>query len=475
MRRFLPLGLTPLLLLHASDSGRIVGWFGVTFILTVCAWAACCCVLAHIAGSSTRRALLRTRLSVLPVISLATLIGCSIVIWCFFQNQFLLSLKFHANAILLCVLLLATVVLYILSQPSPQLAIRKIALSAASMVLALMAVEFALRAITMVRSRGFERLDAHAAGLTDLTQSVTLGQVIRPCPNPRRVYEFVPSSRFRFIGVPVSINSDGFRGREHAISKPTSTIRIVGLGDSVMFGWGVQEDESYLSIVEQDLNGQQDGLRWEVINTGVPGYNTVMEVETLKDKGLKYQPDLVVINYVLNDMDLPHFIRDERHYTDLGQSYLQRLMTGKNWTADALIDAPGEAEEGRMGVVHDDDVPPRYRDLVGVEAYRKAMEELRLLSNEHGFAVLVLSHKSLPDAIRAICRDLGFPQVETAPLWDDYCAKTGIKDPQQAFGLSKQDRHPTALAHRIVARALLNGVEGWRQSSLSHPSGGSRQ
>ena len=41
------------------------------------------------------------------------------------------------------------------------------------------------------------------------------------------------------------------------------------------------------------------------MNTGVPGYNTYMEVAALKQKWLFYEPALVVIDFVGNDLDLP--------------------------------------------------------------------------------------------------------------------------------------------------------------------------
>ena len=53
------------------------------------------------------------------------------------------------------------------------------------------------------------------------------------------------------------------------------------------------------------LNAAYPQKTWEIINTGVPGYNTVMEVATMRAKGLALEPDIVILNVVTNDLNLP--------------------------------------------------------------------------------------------------------------------------------------------------------------------------
>src|SRR5712692_4422183 len=56
------------------------------------------------------------------------------------------------------------------------------------------------------------------------------------------------------IGVPVRINSVGMRDHEVAIPKPPCTFRVIGVGDSVMFGYGVRLEEIFLKRLEDQLN-----------------------------------------------------------------------------------------------------------------------------------------------------------------------------------------------------------------------------
>ena len=45
----------------------------------------------------------------------------------------------------------------------------------------------------------------------------------------------------------------------------------------------------------------EEGEDWEFINQAVVGYNTQQEVEAFEEKGLQYDPDVVLVAYCLND------------------------------------------------------------------------------------------------------------------------------------------------------------------------------
>lgn len=97
------------------------------------------------------------------------------------------------------------------------------------------------------------------------------------------------------------INADGFRDREYAVGK-SDAIRIIALGDSVTFGRGVPLESTYAKVLEDRLNREdRDGLRYEVLNFGVGGYNSRRQLELYKAKGRKYEPDLLVIEFALDD------------------------------------------------------------------------------------------------------------------------------------------------------------------------------
>jgi hypothetical protein len=69
-------------------------------------------------------------------------------------------------------------------------------------------------------------------------------------------------------------------------------------------GWGVHEEETYGRRLEQRLNAQDDGKSdYEVINAGVPGWNLQNELAYLQAEGLKYEPDVILLDLtIVNDI-----------------------------------------------------------------------------------------------------------------------------------------------------------------------------
>ena len=111
-----------------------------------------------------------------------------------------------------------------------------------------------------------------------------------------------PHFRARFVqeeyDIQVRINSLGLRGAECSVAKPPGTFRILVLGDSFTFGYGVREEESYAQVLERLLNRQAGATRYEVLNAGVIGFNTFSEWHYLKKTGMAFQPDLVLVGFV---------------------------------------------------------------------------------------------------------------------------------------------------------------------------------
>jgi lysophospholipase L1-like esterase len=97
-------------------------------------------------------------------------------------------------------------------------------------------------------------------------------------------------------GIAYEINADGFRGRAVAPAPAPGTFRIVVLGASTTFGFGVNEGETWPARLERILN-ERGGPRVEVLNLAVNGYNPYNEAALLADRGLAYQPDLVLVEF----------------------------------------------------------------------------------------------------------------------------------------------------------------------------------
>jgi hypothetical protein len=99
-----------------------------------------------------------------------------------------------------------------------------------------------------------------------------------------------------------TINSKGLIGPEIPYSRPGHTIRILYLGDSVTFGSGLSGYQDTFPYMIQPLLRNYLAVQVETINSGVSGYAGWQENEYLFTEGYKYNPDLVVLSFVHNDV-----------------------------------------------------------------------------------------------------------------------------------------------------------------------------
>lgn len=96
------------------------------------------------------------------------------------------------------------------------------------------------------------------------------------------------------------INRAGFRvprpGLEFAVTKPANTYRILLLGPSFAFGWGVDYEKSFAAVLPKALTerGFAKGRRIELIDAGVPSLEPAAQLVWYEHVGKNYQPDLVI-------------------------------------------------------------------------------------------------------------------------------------------------------------------------------------
>jgi SGNH hydrolase-like domain, acetyltransferase AlgX len=123
--------------------------------------------------------------------------------------------------------------------------------------------------------------------------------------NPVLGTKLVPYKRGRWVrrglfDVQIQINSHGFRDREHSYEKAAGNKRVAMLGDSYLEALQVPWERSITYQLEEKLRSK--GIRAETINLGVSGFGTGREYLMLRDCGLSYKPDLVLLFFVGNDL-----------------------------------------------------------------------------------------------------------------------------------------------------------------------------
>lgn len=165
-----------------------------------------------------------------------------------------------------------------------------------------------------VRSRARVALLSSALMMISLVMAFVLGELflrmlgyagapesyignVNKVDDPILNWRFKPNSMVQDGEVIYKYNSRGFRDSEHNVEKRLFDVtRIVVLGDSVTEGAGVNGQEVFSAQLQKLLGDDH-----EVINLGMSGLNTPQEAHLLEIEGVRYKPDVVILNFVLND------------------------------------------------------------------------------------------------------------------------------------------------------------------------------
>ncbi|MDP8254265.1 MAG: GDSL-type esterase/lipase family protein [Candidatus Alcyoniella australis] len=91
---------------------------------------------------------------------------------------------------------------------------------------------------------------------------------------------------------------------EFTRDKPFFNYRIIAVGDSVTYGVQVGDHQTFSAFLERFLNERQSGFHFEVLNAGVPGFNTLQILRFLQNELLAWDPDMVLLYANPGDSEL---------------------------------------------------------------------------------------------------------------------------------------------------------------------------
>lgn len=127
-------------------------------------------------------------------------------------------------------------------------------------------------------------------------------------PDAEVGYRLRPSTSTRYttaeFDTRISINAQGVRDDQDIGPKPPNERRIVVLGDSLVLSVQVDEQQTFCSLLEQQLNARAGTIHYRVINAGVQGFGPVEELLFFREVAEAFQPDLVIETiFVGNDAE----------------------------------------------------------------------------------------------------------------------------------------------------------------------------
>ena len=100
-----------------------------------------------------------------------------------------------------------------------------------------------------------------------------------------------------------SYNSFGFRGTEFSKEKPDDIFRIFAIGGSTTFGVGVENEFTWPSYLQVELDSIESNKEIEVINAGIPAASVYQNSKLIKEKILELEPNLLVLYEIGNDAE----------------------------------------------------------------------------------------------------------------------------------------------------------------------------
>lgn len=274
-----------------------------------------------------------------------------------------------------------------------------------------------------------------------------------------------------FYGHPLRTNELGLRDRplrEAAAARQ----RVLVLGPSSTFGWGVAEEDAYARKLERLLQGAA------VVNAGEIGYSVWQGLGLYRDGGLRaLRPDVVVVAYGLNDVDRFRFAFDspEPDAAALGRGQSAASVRVQNifgrllclqvarrrlllWAGRALPPAAASREA-------------RTNLRVPLPDFQRLLLELVRLARADGARVVLLTSayhaptgrpaaveaecrriekdlEAVNRAVRSLAREERVPVVDAARLLSGPGADALFVDPA----------HPSAAGHERIAQGLLAAV-----------------
>jgi lysophospholipase L1-like esterase len=200
--------------------------------------------------------------------------------------------------------------------------------------------------------------------------------------------------------------------------------------------------------------------RVEVINTGVGNYNTSQEVAAFKERGLGFNPDMVILAFFLNDAEpTPEPV----------EGFLPRhsnlyVLAAAGW--DNTLRWAGSRQDYKDYYLrlYDDDKPgwnlnrQALRDLIQLCEKRKIELRIAIVPELHKLTKPDYEFLEVHDKVRAIAKEGG------VPVYDLLDARW--PDPPETYWVTPTDAHPNEKGHRVLGEALYAALKEDRQIHL---------
>jgi lysophospholipase L1-like esterase len=264
-------------------------------------------------------------------------------------------------------------------------------------------------------------------------------------------------------------NRQGLR-EDHEIpfQKDPAQLRILCLGDSCTFGYLLSHDQTYVEMLESRLQ-ERCSAPVECINAGVPGYTSFQGLQYLRTEGLRYQPDLVILDFGWNegarhaglgDLEMYQALQARQPPGILARSRICQTL----WDALNPLPEVTRQDRARLEPVEFVEVLRQIHGLLQAEGV-----DLLLLIRPGRQAAVPEARLAAPTRWHRELYRFGKQLVLEAdgrPGYLDAVAVLQRLGERNSSKLLFDQVHPTARANAAIADALVQRLEPWLLSRI---------
>lgn len=252
--------------------------------------------------------------------------------------------------------------------------------------------------------------------------------------------------------------SGGNRDYYYPLEKDPGHYRIVVVGDSFTYGFGNLFDDSFVKRLERIMNSNANQPQVEVLNFGVPGYSTQMEIRLVKEALMKYHPDLIILEITLNDPEIKPTAIGHESMKDRMGSFVAQGGIYDYWRSLGWIVA--RIRNARSYTEYKEYFQKLFKDRDTLQNFRLSLREIAFKCKE-----------SRTPLVAMVFPLLSFPMDDTYPFFEAHQTTHELLDqfhvpyldlfesfrgipPDRLQARPGIDPHPNEIAHRIAAESL---------------------
>jgi hypothetical protein len=278
--------------------------------------------------------------------------------------------------------------------------------------------------------------------------------LVQPADNLDVWFELKPNQDTLFRGAPFRTNAHGLADDDYSYDKAPGTFRVAVIGSSWAMAAGISIENSFHSLLEQELNQLSDTTQYEFINFGVENYGLGEMMGTIHHKAMRYDPDMIL--FVMTGFTPA--IRWEPHE----KPFVPLAHENSGWTSYVALKLKGLLGLNSGQSENKEDL----RDTVRMEEWglyfkqvQQALDELAALSNASGIPIAA-AWLRLNKTTTSSNENLGNLFLQRASEKNITGVVVDLEsylkpgEPVHKLLVNRSEKHPNAYGHKLIATQI---------------------